>query len=87
MRKVKEVLRLRYDCSLSLDAIARALSLFKGVVAKYVKNAELANLDWTKPVPWTRWHWPIGLSLSQQSLLSGLPSCHKSADTYLYRAE
>jgi transposase len=46
MRKMKKVLRLRYACSLSLDAIARALSLSKGVVAKYVKNAELAHLPW-----------------------------------------
>jgi hypothetical protein len=46
MRKIKEVLRLRLTCNLSLDAIARALSLSKGVVAKYVKGAEQANLQW-----------------------------------------
>ena len=46
MRKIKEVLRLRLECKLSLDGIARALSLSKGVVAKYVKSAEQAGLTW-----------------------------------------
>jgi hypothetical protein len=63
MHKVKEVLRLWYVCSLSLDAIARALSLSKGVVVKYVKSAAQANLGWT------RRHWPIGWSLNPQPLL------------------
>ena len=34
MRKIKEVLRLRFECGLSLNAIARALELSKGAVAK-----------------------------------------------------
>ncbi|WP_185181243.1 IS21 family transposase [Mycoavidus sp. B2-EB] len=46
MRKVKEVLRLRYECRLSLEAIARALSLSKGVVAKFIKLASQAGLGW-----------------------------------------
>ncbi|WP_045366611.1 IS21 family transposase [Mycoavidus cysteinexigens] len=46
MRKVKEVLRLRYECRLSLEAIARVLSLSKGVVAKYIKLASQAGLAW-----------------------------------------
>ncbi len=39
MRKIREVLRYRYSTGLSLDAIARALKLSKGVVAKYVRLA------------------------------------------------
>jgi len=35
----QEVLRYRYSTGLSLDAIARALKLSKGVVAKYVRLA------------------------------------------------
>lgn len=46
MRKIKEILRLRLACNLSLEAIARALSLSKGVVAKYVKSAEQSLLQW-----------------------------------------
>ncbi|MCD6027696.1 MAG: Transposase, family [Solimicrobium sp.] len=46
MRKIKEILRLRLECKLSLEGIARALSLSKGVVAEYVKRSEEAGLTW-----------------------------------------
>ena len=46
MRKIREVIRLRFECKLSLDAIARALSLSKGVVAKYVKAVEQQDASW-----------------------------------------
>jgi len=49
MRKIREVLRYRYNTGLSLDAIARALKLSKGVVAKYVRLASAAGLTW--PIP------------------------------------
>ena len=45
MRKIKEVLRLRYTCGLSLEQIARAQNLSKGVVAKYLKRAAAAGID------------------------------------------
>ena len=45
MRKIKEVLRLRYACGLSLEQIARAQNLSKGVVAKYLKRATAAGID------------------------------------------
>lgn len=48
MRKIREVLRLRYACQLSLEAIARALSLSKGTVANYVKAAQQAQLNWSE---------------------------------------
>jgi len=47
MRKIKEVLRLRYACGLSLEQIARAQNLSKGVVAKYLKRAAAAGIDGT----------------------------------------
>jgi hypothetical protein len=46
MRKIREVLRLRFECKVSLDRIARALSLSKGVVAKYVKMVEQRHESW-----------------------------------------
>jgi len=49
MRKIREVLRYRYSTGLSLDAIARALKLSKGVVAKYVRLASAVGLTW--PIP------------------------------------
>lgn len=47
MHRIKELLRLRYECALSFERIARALKVSKGVVAKYVKAAEVSGLDWT----------------------------------------
>ena len=46
MHRIKELLRLKYECGLSFERIARALKISKGVVAKYVKAAEVAGLDW-----------------------------------------
>ncbi|MBS0349532.1 MAG: IS21 family transposase [Proteobacteria bacterium] len=46
MHNIKELLRLKYDCALSHERIARALSISKGVVAKYVKAAEASGVPW-----------------------------------------
>ena len=46
MHNIKELLRLKYDCALSHERIARALSISKGVVAKYVKAAEASGVSW-----------------------------------------
>jgi predicted transcriptional regulator len=46
MRKIKECLRLKLECGLSLERVARALGLSKGVVAKYVTRAGALGLDW-----------------------------------------
>lgn len=48
MHKIKELLRLKYECALSFERIGRALRVSKGVVAKYVKAAEVAGLDWAQ---------------------------------------
>ena len=49
MRKIRDVLRYRHSAGLSLEAIAWALKISKGVVAKYVRLAEVAGLSW--PIP------------------------------------
>lgn len=54
MRKIRDVLRYRHTTDLSLDAIAGALKLSKGVVAKYLKLKYLklttgAGLPWPLP--------------------------------------
>ena len=46
MRKLKDALRLRLDGGQSHQQIAFALSISKGVVAKYVGRAVAAGLDW-----------------------------------------
>ena len=49
MRKIRDVLRYRHSTGLSLEAIARALSISKGVVAKYLRLASDVGLGWPLP--------------------------------------
>ena len=49
MRKIRDVLRYRHSAGLSLEAIARALSLSKGVAAKYFRFASAAGFEWPMP--------------------------------------
>lgn len=49
MRKIRDVLRFRYETELSLEAIARALKVSKGVVSKYLQLAADAQLGWPLP--------------------------------------
>lgn len=46
MRKVREVLRLKYEEGLSHRAIAVSCGLGKGSVCEYLKRAEQAGLSW-----------------------------------------
>ena len=46
MRKLKDCLRLKFDCGLSHAQIGRALGLSKGVVTKYLQRAGQAGLNW-----------------------------------------
>ena len=43
---IKDILRLKYQGGLSHEAIARSLSISKGVVSKYLAVAGAAGLDW-----------------------------------------
>ena len=46
MRKIKEVLRLKFEASLSHERIAAAVGVSKGAVTKYVQRAVSAGLGW-----------------------------------------
>jgi transposase len=46
MRKLKDLLRLKYEAGLSQRQIAGALRLSLGVVNKYLKAAEAAGITW-----------------------------------------
>ena len=48
MRKIKECLRLKLECGLSLERVAKALGLSKGVVAKYVTRAGALGLRYAR---------------------------------------
>ena len=49
MRKVSEILRLKWSCGLSDRAIARSCAICHGSVAEYVTRARLAGLSWPLP--------------------------------------
>jgi hypothetical protein len=46
MRKIKEVLRLKFEAGLSHERIAAATGLSKGAVSGYVKRATQAGIGW-----------------------------------------
>jgi transposase len=48
MRKVREVLRLRYECQRSHRQIAASCSISPGSVGEYIKRAERAGLEWVE---------------------------------------
>ncbi len=49
MRKLKDVLRLKYEAGLSQRQIVRALHLSLGVVNKYLNAAQAAGITWPLP--------------------------------------
>jgi len=49
MRKIKDILRYRFETGLSLRGIAFALNIGYGTVADYLKRAEAAGLGWPLP--------------------------------------
>ena len=49
MRKIREILRLKYEVGLSHRAIARALTIGLGTVSSYAERARRAGLGWPLP--------------------------------------
>ncbi len=49
MRKIKEVLRLRYDLGLLQNEIARSCSIAQSSVHRYLERATAAGLSWPLP--------------------------------------
>ena len=49
MRKIKEVLRLRYECGFGQRQIARSCLLSQSTVSDYLSRAEVAGLRWPLP--------------------------------------
>ena len=52
MRKLKEVLRLRYELGLGQRQIARSCSIGRGTVYEYLKRAQEAGVTWPLPEGW-----------------------------------
>jgi len=49
MRKIREVLRLKWECGLSNRAIARSCSISHSTVGEYVRRAKETGLSWPLP--------------------------------------
>src|SRR5437867_4444170 len=49
MRKIKEVIRLKFEADLSHERIAAATGVSKGAVTKYLQRAREAELGWPLP--------------------------------------
>jgi predicted transcriptional regulator len=45
MKKIRDLIRLKYEARLSHEQIARALAVSNGVVAKYVARVEARSFD------------------------------------------
>jgi len=52
MRKIKEVLRLKYELNLGQRQIARSCSIRLGTLHDYLTRAERAGLKWPLPEGW-----------------------------------
>jgi hypothetical protein len=52
VRKIKEVLRLRFELGLGLRAIARSCSISLGTAHEYLQRAEAAGVTWPLGEDW-----------------------------------
>jgi transposase len=46
VRKIKEILRLKYDCGISEREISRSCGISRSAVAEYLRRAKAAKLTW-----------------------------------------
>ena len=49
MRKIRELLRLKYEAKLSTRTIAQAVGISKGAVSDYLNRAKVAEVSWPLP--------------------------------------
>ena len=49
MRKIREILRLRYKCRLSIRQISASARVSTGAVTKYLRQFEKSGLSWPLP--------------------------------------
>jgi hypothetical protein len=57
MRKLREVLRLRFELKVGYQQIGRSCAIAVSTVHKYLKRAEAAGVSWPRPEDWTRPGW------------------------------
>src|SRR5262249_11510074 len=52
VRKIKEVLRLKFEVGLGLRQIARSCSIGLGIAREYLQRAEVAKITWPLGADW-----------------------------------
>ncbi len=67
MRKLREVLRLRYDLKLNYHEIGRSCAIGVSSVHKYLKRAEAAGITWPLPEDWDEGRLAAALSPGTKS--------------------
>jgi transposase len=70
MRKLKEVLRLRYELKLGYQQIARSCAIAPSSVHKYLKRAEAAHIGWPLPEGWDETKLEAGLFPGREACVS-----------------
>ena len=73
MRKIKEVLRLRYELKLSYQQIERSCAIGVGKVYNYVKRFEAAGLSWPLSTEWDQARLNTALYPSPQARKQSAP--------------
>jgi transcriptional regulator with XRE-family HTH domain len=83
MRKIKEVLRLRFELGLGQREIARACSISQGAVHNYLKKAAGAGMPWPLPEGWDEkrieeavFGKPLPIEESSQQAFPDFPALH-----------
>lgn len=67
MRKLKEVLRLKWACGLSHRQISRAIGISVGAISAYAARASTAGLDWAAVEPLADDELEIRLDLPEET--------------------
>lgn len=80
MRKLKEVLRLRFELKLGYQQIGRSCSLAVSSVHKYLKRAEAAGIGWPLPAGWDD-------ARLEAELFPAPPAAEQSAGSEVTRAQ
>ncbi len=55
MRKIKEVLRLKYECGISERGIARSCQISRSTLADYFRRATISWLKWSEAAALTEY--------------------------------
>src|SRR6266852_3782244 len=72
MRKIREVLRLRFELRLGQREIARACSISQGAVHNYLKRAAAAGIAWPIPEGWDEQRVELAL-FGERQVIKRLP--------------